>query len=241
MILPTHDFSFNGGMLIYTRFTAATCILNKNQKSRSFPSAYSPSTFAKPFKTPKTVHPPRPGGGYIPNSEPDAGPSRTSSPAPTSMPERSSSSFVGKTVAQTSFYAPAKVKKDKIVIGEKSNVQRHQWGGALHDPNAEGAVVMPRPPANGRLAKELQKRCAHLVSFESQLTCLQRDRGQRRCDRPIYRQQTALTSKRRRKGVSIKFGGKASDRVLIFSSCTPASWVIQRPKRKAVSWRMRWV
>lgn len=34
----------------------------------------------------------------------------------------------------------------KILIGGKANKDRCSWGGAVHDPNAEGAVVMPRPP-----------------------------------------------------------------------------------------------
>ena len=34
----------------------------------------------------------------------------------------------------------------KIIIGEHANHDRANWGGAVHDPNAEGAVVMPRPP-----------------------------------------------------------------------------------------------
>lgn len=47
-------------------------------------------------------------------------------------------------VAAGSFYGAAPAKK--IVIGERSSKQREMWGGALHDPNAEGAVVMERPP-----------------------------------------------------------------------------------------------
>lgn len=34
----------------------------------------------------------------------------------------------------------------KIILGEKANKDRSSWGGAVHDPHAEGAVVMPRPP-----------------------------------------------------------------------------------------------
>lgn len=33
---------------------------------------------------------------------------------------------------------------DKIVISEKSKAQRIAWGGAMHDPAAEGAIVMKR-------------------------------------------------------------------------------------------------
>jgi DNA repair and recombination protein RAD54B len=49
-------------------------------------------------------------------------------------------------VGAASFYAkPPKAPTKKIVIGEKNSKEREAWGGALHDPNAEGAVVMPRP------------------------------------------------------------------------------------------------
>ena len=49
-------------------------------------------------------------------------------------------------ISEKSFYKPQPKKAEKIVIGEKSNKQRvNEWGGALHDPNAEGAVVMKRP------------------------------------------------------------------------------------------------
>ena len=34
----------------------------------------------------------------------------------------------------------------KIVIGEKTNSDRANWGGAVFDPHAQGAVVMRRPP-----------------------------------------------------------------------------------------------
>jgi DNA repair and recombination protein RAD54B len=39
-----------------------------------------------------------------------------------------------------------KATGEKIVIGERANPDRANWGGAVFDPNAEGAVVMPRPP-----------------------------------------------------------------------------------------------
>jgi DNA repair and recombination protein RAD54B len=65
-----------------------------------------------------------------------AGPSRSLS---------SSSTKGYKTVQSSNFYG-AKPSGDKIIIGEKSSKLRKEWGGALHDPRAEGAVVMPRPP-----------------------------------------------------------------------------------------------
>lgn len=48
-------------------------------------------------------------------------------------------------VGAASFYAKPKAPTKKIVIGEKNSKEREAWGGALHDPSAEGAVVMPRP------------------------------------------------------------------------------------------------
>lgn len=118
--------------------------------------AYSPSTFVRPFKPPKTVWKPKPETGHIPARQTDAGPSRTSSPAPTAIAERSDSSAIGKIVAQKSFYATPKPKKDRIVIGEKSNKDRLEWGGALHNPNAKKALVMRRP--DGRTIKDMKKR-----------------------------------------------------------------------------------
>ena len=50
---------------------------------------------------------------------------------------------MGRTVTQDNFYAP-KPKTDKIVIGEKSRKDRQAWGGSLHDPKAEAAIVMDR-------------------------------------------------------------------------------------------------
>lgn len=46
-------------------------------------------------------------------------------------------------VAANSFYGPKKA--EKIVIGEKSNKQRLEWGGSMFNPKEEGAVVMQRP------------------------------------------------------------------------------------------------
>ena len=57
-------------------------------------------------------------------------------------------------ISEKSFYAPQPKRAEKIVIGEKSNKQRTtEWGGALHDPKAEGAVVMKRPSE-----EQIQKR-----------------------------------------------------------------------------------
>lgn len=68
-----------------------------------------------------------------------ADPNATDSPGSTmKIKGVSASSFYNKTT-------PAKTAKS-ILIGEKNSKQREQWGGALHDPKAENAIVMKRPP-----------------------------------------------------------------------------------------------
>ncbi|EIW72633.1 hypothetical protein TREMEDRAFT_36825 [Tremella mesenterica DSM 1558] len=127
-------------------FKAETSILNKRLLT---PSSIirNPATMTSHFKAPLQFKVPRPKTEYLPartNSGIDsplavAGPSRSHTAVPsTTVP-------VGKTVSAASFYA-SKPKVEKIVIGEKSNKERLAWGGALHDPGAPGAVVMPRPP-----------------------------------------------------------------------------------------------
>lgn len=74
------------------------------------------------------------------------------------MPERNLLSAIGKTVKQSSFYAAPKPKRERIVLGAKSNKERLEWGGALHNPYAEGALVMPRPKADSRIGKEIKKK-----------------------------------------------------------------------------------
>lgn len=48
-------------------------------------------------------------------------------------------------MAATSFYAPPTTAGRKIILGEKNSAQREKWGGALHNPDVVGAVVMDRP------------------------------------------------------------------------------------------------
>ena len=100
---------------------------------------------------------PQPIGGYIPKTEildiddqPVAGPSK--------MLYGSAASATGKTIAQSSFYAAPKQTPDRIFQGEKSNKDRLMWGGALHDPKAEGAIVMQRPDKDSVQAKEQTKK-----------------------------------------------------------------------------------
>jgi DNA repair and recombination protein RAD54B len=72
--------------------------------------------------------------------EPDteSGPSRAGSSSRTTDTGR-------REIPADRFYAASKPKADRIVIGEKSRKKRLEWGGALHDPKAEGAVIMERP------------------------------------------------------------------------------------------------
>lgn len=59
----------------------------------------------------------------------------------------SAASLAGPTpIPAESFYSKPSKPDKKIVIGEKNSAEREAWGGALHDPNAVGALVMPRPP-----------------------------------------------------------------------------------------------
>lgn len=59
----------------------------------------------------------------------------------------SAASLAGpKPIPAESFYSKPTKPGKKILIGEKNSAERAAWGGALHDPNAPGALVMPRPP-----------------------------------------------------------------------------------------------
>lgn len=121
---------------------------------------YAPSTYAKPFKAPTQTHAARPVGGYIPATG-----------GYTKLPKQASSDGIEEEVSvvraepSSSFRPPlaerkeippdrfyaAKPKGDRIVIGEKSKKRRMEWDGALHDPKAEGTVVMQRPePAEAK-------------------------------------------------------------------------------------------
>ncbi|ORY20670.1 SNF2 family N-terminal domain-domain-containing protein, partial [Naematelia encephala] len=127
--------------ILENEFKASTAILNRPQSSRTSVPApiYRPPTFVKAFKAPSQTHAPH---SYAKDPVEDV------LLRPTHIDRRTTTrdpgSSVGRTVAQSSFYAP-KVKP--IVIGEtRTEEQRQKWGGALHDPEAEGAVIMQRPP-----------------------------------------------------------------------------------------------
>ena len=112
---------------------------------------YAPSTYAKPFKPPTQTAAPKPVGGYIPariaptpsdadsdQEESRAGPSRLGNLA-------GASPAGYKAISANNFYGAPKPKAEKIVLGERSRKRRMEWGGALHNPKTEGAVVMQRP------------------------------------------------------------------------------------------------
>ena len=126
------------------RFRQNTSILNK-KGAKALPSAYVPSTYAKPFKAPVQTHKARPQGGYIP-AKPKEEHLEPNTPAPDPSRTGSTEKTGVRGISETYFYGGSKPKAEKIVIGEKSNKQRLGWGGALHNPNEVGAVVMDRPP-----------------------------------------------------------------------------------------------
>ncbi|ORX34242.1 SNF2 family N-terminal domain-domain-containing protein [Kockovaella imperatae] len=134
-----------------SEFKSRTTFLNRPQ---ALPAAYAPSTFKAPFKPPTQRQEPRQtfsgniiASGYTRSLVP--GNSSNDPDAPLAGPSgvnkmKSLVANVRAGISESKFYAPKKA--EKIVIGEKSNRQRtKEWGGALHDPNAEDAVVMQRP------------------------------------------------------------------------------------------------
>nr|XP_018267086.1 uncharacterized protein I303_01069 [Kwoniella dejecticola CBS 10117]OBR89244.1 hypothetical protein I303_01069 [Kwoniella dejecticola CBS 10117] len=135
-----------------TEYKAGTTILNKPKAAGSLgPTAYRATTFAKPFKAPTQTHAPKPVAGYIPGRTTSGG--LTAAPAGIPLSHKSEiTTPVSKPIPAKSFYNPppskSKIKGSKIVLGEKSSKERLEWGGALYNPHAEGAVVMPRPPEN---------------------------------------------------------------------------------------------
>ena len=116
---------------------------------------YTPSTFKAPFKAPARVANPVPSpiGRIIASSSRNGVDDELGIDPQNAVPGPSGTKAIKEAAAsarqaisEKDFYAP-KTKAQKIVIGEKSNKQRTtEWNGALHDPNAEGAIVMQRPP-----------------------------------------------------------------------------------------------
>ena len=139
-------------VLTLRRFKRATTFLNRPQ---AVPVTYTPSTFKAPFKAPAQVANPAPSSisRIIASSsrngvDDDLGiDPQNPVPGPSGIKAiKEAVATARQSISEKDFYAPKK-KAQKIVIGEKSNKQRTtEWNGALHDPNAEGAVVMQRPP-----------------------------------------------------------------------------------------------
>lgn len=88
------------------------------------------------------VSTPRPASGYIPARDEDGeavlGPSAPKNGVLKTLPSGD--------IGMYTTTSATKPGAQKIVIGEKSNSERANWGGAIFDPHAEGAVVMERPP-----------------------------------------------------------------------------------------------
>lgn len=92
------------------------------------------------FKTPTQVSKPRPSGFTPARDENEGQVLQSAAPGTVLAPFRKIDPGV--------FYGNSKTKAkgERIVIGEKSAADRKKWGGAAHDPQAENAVVMKRPP-----------------------------------------------------------------------------------------------
>lgn len=97
----------------------------------------------RPFKTPSIVGKPLLTPARVPS--PASASTTTLVSDPNADAEASSSSTGVAAVGAASFYAKPKPPAKKIVVGEKSRREREAWGGALHDPFAPDAVVLPRP------------------------------------------------------------------------------------------------
>jgi hypothetical protein len=100
--------------------------------------------YAKNFKTPTMVSTPKATSGFAPlRTTVDSPDPHTETPVKAVVkPFRSGDldKYKAKVVE------PPRADLEKIHVGVKSNPDRAAWRGAVHDPNAKDAVVMPRPP-----------------------------------------------------------------------------------------------
>lgn len=128
------------------RFKASTSILNRPKVISTIKSSgYRPASFTKAFRPPiqkEKLTSTKP--STIEAVEDEHRQSPTSSLPKRSIPTPAAAQ---RAVAASSFYTKQSSKpySERIVLGEKSNKERLEWGGALFNPHAEGAVVMPRP------------------------------------------------------------------------------------------------
>jgi len=103
--------------------------------------------FAKGFKTPTVVAKPRDVSAYqreVVDVDMDVSPG-PATPLAVVKPLRTGDMAISRFAYQNPVVTQ-NPDPGKIHIGEKPNKDRGSWGGAVHDPRADGAVVMPRPP-----------------------------------------------------------------------------------------------
>jgi hypothetical protein len=121
------------------------------QGAASVPSFMSPNlakavpsrVYAKNFKTPSMVSTPKVTAGFTPlrTSMDSTMPDQETPVKAIVKPFRSGDLDRYKLKVE-----PPKVEGERIILGEQANSSRASWGGAVHDPTQEGAVVMKRPP-----------------------------------------------------------------------------------------------
>ena len=103
--------------------------------------------FTKGFKTPTVVAKPKDVSAYqreVVDTDMDVSPG-LATPLAVVKPLRMGDMAISRFAYQNPVVTQ-KPDPGKIHIGEKPDKDRSSWGGAVHDPRAEGAVVMPRPP-----------------------------------------------------------------------------------------------
>nr|KIR48900.1 DNA repair and recombination protein RAD54B [Cryptococcus bacillisporus CA1280] len=151
VIKPEAEFKIGGyevmvdHALQQDQFKASTSILNRPKVIPTIKSSgYRPASFPKAFRPPIQKE-------KLTSTKPstiEAVDEHRQSPI-SSLPKRSipTPAAAQRAVAASSFYTKqsSKPHSERIILGEKSNKERLEWGGALFNPHAEGAVVMPKP------------------------------------------------------------------------------------------------
>ncbi|ADV21130.1 DNA repair protein, putative [Cryptococcus gattii WM276] len=152
VIKPEAEFKIGGyevmvdHALQQDQFKASTSILNRPKVIPTIKSSgYRPASFTKAFRPP--IQKEKFTSTKLSTIEAVEDEHRQSPIS--SLPKRSipTPAAAQRAVAASSFYTKQSSKpySERIVLGEKSNKERLEWGGALFNPHAEGAVVMPRP------------------------------------------------------------------------------------------------
>jgi DNA repair and recombination protein RAD54B len=109
----------------------------------------SSRTFAKSFKTPTVISKPKESTYIHPREVVDVDMDVSPEPAtPLAVfkPMRSGDMAISRFAYNNPVSTTPKPEPAKLHVGVKANEDRSNWGGAVHNPHAEGAVVMPRPP-----------------------------------------------------------------------------------------------